>query len=79
MVIGTFGTANGSSKPTLSDLAKEYGVREGSANPKGTDVGTSGTNCPSHKTLASLAKEFGVDEKFLKRAHALDTLTRQTD
>lgn len=58
-------------------LRSWYGVREGSANPKGTEIGASPTNCRSRKTLTSLAKEFGVDEKFLERAHALATLPQE--
>ena len=64
---------------TQEDLANQtkriYGIREGSANPKGTEVGTSSSNGTSREmTQQDLAAQFGVDINTLKRAKSLTTL-----
>ena len=56
-------------------MERIYGIREGSANPKGTEVGTSSSNGTSREmTQQDLAAQFGVDINTLKRAKSLTAL-----
>ncbi|MEW6447178.1 MAG: hypothetical protein AB1426_03690 [Bacillota bacterium] len=56
-------------------LKRYWGVREGSANPKGTVVPREGRNVPhERKTLADVAEALGETEKNLKRLLKLNDL-----
>jgi len=57
-------------------LERIYGIREGSANSKGTIVGTSSSNGTSREmTQQELAEKLGIDINTLKRAKSLTNLS----
>lgn len=59
----------------IRELERIYGVRNGSANPKGTEIGVSSSNGTSRgMTQQDLANQFGIDINTLKRAKSLTTL-----
>lgn len=51
----------------ILSIKRIYGVRNGSANPKGTEVGVSTANGGT-QTQEDLAKKFGVSVDTLQRA-----------
>ncbi len=60
----------------IKELERIYGIREGSANSKGTKVGTSSANGTSREmTEKDLADQLGVDLNTLKRAKSLANLS----
>ena len=59
----------------IKELERIYGVRSGSANPKGTEVGASSSNGTSRTmTDQDIADMNGIDINTLKRAKSLTTL-----
>ena len=62
----------------IRELERIYGVRNGSANPKGTEIGVSSSNGTSRgMTQQDLANQFGIDINTLKRAKSLTTLPQE--
>ena len=57
-------------------MERIYGIREGSANSKGTKVGTSSANGTSREmTEKELAEKLGIGLDTLKRAKSLTNLS----
>lgn len=60
----------------IKELERIYGIREGSANSKGTKVGTSSANGTSREmTEKELAEKLGIGLDTLKRAKSLANLS----
>lgn len=59
----------------IKELERIYGVRQGSANPKGTKIGSSSTNGGSHDfTQDDLLSMLGMDKESYRRAKTLAKL-----
>ena len=60
----------------IKELERIYGVRKGSANPKGTKVSSSSSNGTS-PTQQDLASKLGIDMNTLKRAKSIANLPQE--
>lgn len=75
------GTIGGSEKKLtarIDELKRIYGIRSGSANPKGTEVGTSVglSNSPSNsKTFDQILADEGIDRSTYFKAKKLQSLS----